>query len=150
VVANNLAYLANLVALEHWYREVRAPFFRRQALGDLVYEGALDMLTLAKAERTKRLSAMAAKVPRSTEAAEQFATGVSRIVTLFMDAREIAEGSAFLRHIEGSWETGNYLETMQDLGPEAKAAGVQWLEEIVGRLMREAADVLPAMDLPTT
>jgi hypothetical protein len=115
-----------------------------------VYEGALDMLTLAKAERTNRLSAMAAKVPRSTEAAEQFATGVGRIVTLFMDAHKVAEGSAFLRHIDGSWDAGNYLETMRDLGPEAKAAGVQWLEEIVGRLMREAADVLPAMDLPAT
>ncbi|MCK8115608.1 UDP-N-acetylglucosamine pyrophosphorylase [Anaerosoma tenue] len=149
VVANNLAYLANLVALEHWYREVRAPFFERQALGDLVYEGALDMLALAKTERTKRLSAMAAKVPRSTEAAEQFAAGVDRIATDFMEARGIADASAFLRHIEGSWKAGNYLETMQGLSPEAKAAGVQWLEEIVARLTQEAADILPAMDLPS-
>jgi UDP-N-acetylglucosamine/UDP-N-acetylgalactosamine diphosphorylase len=149
VVANNLAYLANLVALEHWYREVRMPFFERQALGDLVYEGALDMLALAKSERTKRLSAMAAKVPRSTEAAEQFAAGVDRLATVFMEARGIADASAFLRHIEGSRKAGNYLETMQGLSPEAKAAGVQWLEEIVARLTQEAADILPAMDLPS-
>lgn len=149
VVTNNLAYLSNLVALEHWYREVRAPFFRRQPLGDLVYEGALDVLALAKNERAKRLSAMATKVPRSSEAAEQFAMGVDRIAALFVDAHDVVDGSAFLRHIDGSWETGNYLETMQGLGPEAKTAGVQWLQEIVGHLMREAADVLPAMDLPT-
>jgi UDP-N-acetylglucosamine/UDP-N-acetylgalactosamine diphosphorylase len=150
VVANNLAYLANLVALEHWYREVRAPFFGRQPLGDLVYEGALEMLELAKTERTKRLSAMAAKAPRTTEAADQFATGADRIAALFMDAYDVANGSAFLRHIEGSWESGNYLETMQGLGPEARSAGVEWLEEIIERLTQKAADIVPAMDLRTS
>lgn len=150
VVANNLAYLANLVALEHWYREVRAPFFGLQPLGDLVYEGALEMLELAKTERTKRLSAMAAKAPRTTEAADQFATGADRIAALFMDAYDVANGSAFLRHIEGSWESGNYLETMQGLGPEARSAGVEWLEEIIERLTQKAADIVPAMDLRTS
>lgn len=150
VVANNLAYLANLVALEHWYREVRAPFFGLQPLGDLVYEGALEMLELAKTERTKRLSAMAAKAPRTTEAADQFATGADRIAALFMDAYDVADGSAFLRHIEGSWESGNYLETMQGLGPEARSAGVEWLEEIIERLTQKAADIVPAMDLRTS
>jgi UDP-N-acetylglucosamine/UDP-N-acetylgalactosamine diphosphorylase len=149
-VANNLAYLANLVALEHWYREVRAPFFGLQPLGDLVYEGALEMLELAKTERTKRLSAMAAKAPRTTEAADQFATGADRIAALFMDAYDVANGSAFLRHIEGSWESGNYLETMQGLGPEARSAGVEWLEEIIERLTQKAADIVPAMDLRTS
>ncbi len=41
-VRNNLVYLANLVALERWYEEVRQPFFAVQDLGTLVYEGALE------------------------------------------------------------------------------------------------------------
>ncbi len=65
LIRNNVVYLANLAALEQWYRAVRQPFFARQELGGLVYEGALVMLAGAKQERLKRLRAMAAKVPAS-------------------------------------------------------------------------------------
>ncbi len=50
VVRNNIIYLANLVALEEWYRNVRWPFFARQEMGDLIYEGALEVLVLARRE----------------------------------------------------------------------------------------------------
>ena len=63
VVRNNLLYLANLVALEEWYRRVRQPFFARQELGDLLYAGALDVLGGAKEERTRRLVALAELMP---------------------------------------------------------------------------------------
>jgi bifunctional UDP-N-acetylglucosamine pyrophosphorylase/glucosamine-1-phosphate N-acetyltransferase len=55
IVRNNVIYLANLVALEQWYREVRQPFFARQEFGGLVFDGALALLAGAKEERVKRL-----------------------------------------------------------------------------------------------
>jgi UDP-N-acetylglucosamine/UDP-N-acetylgalactosamine diphosphorylase len=65
VMRNNMIYLANLVALEEWYRSVRRPFFEGEEFGDLIYEGAGALLAGAKEERFKRLKAMAAKVPAS-------------------------------------------------------------------------------------
>ncbi len=43
------------MALEQWYVHVRQPFFNNQEFGDLLYDGLIDKLSLAKAERIKRL-----------------------------------------------------------------------------------------------
>ena len=44
----------------------RSPtFFNNQEFGDLLYDGLIDKLSLAKAERIKRLRAMAEKMPDS-------------------------------------------------------------------------------------
>ena len=50
-MAKNLAYLAQLDALEQWYLQVRRPFFAAQQLGEAVYEGALDMICLLYTSR---------------------------------------------------------------------------------------------------
>jgi len=67
VLKNNILYLANLVALEFWYKNVRRQFFSSMEYGDLLYRGALDKLALAKKERTTRLIAMVEKIPPSHE-----------------------------------------------------------------------------------
>ena len=61
IVENNILYLANLAALEAWYREVRKPFLEAQEFGSLLYAGVMDQLSLARKERVKRLQAMAEK-----------------------------------------------------------------------------------------
>ncbi len=83
LIRNNVVYLANLVALEQWYRAVRQPFFARQELGGLVYEGALVMLAGAKHERLKRLRAMAAKVPASNPCANELSENLDALAELF-------------------------------------------------------------------
>ncbi|HQN20383.1 MAG TPA: UDP-N-acetylglucosamine pyrophosphorylase, partial [Syntrophobacteraceae bacterium] len=52
ILKNNIIFLANLVALESWYRNVRRPFFSTMEFGELLYEGVLDKLALARKERT--------------------------------------------------------------------------------------------------
>ena len=61
-VAKNAIYLANLRALQEWYQRARFPFFAAQEFGELIYEGALEMLAAAMSERSKRLQAMVANV----------------------------------------------------------------------------------------
>ena len=61
IVEGNILYLANLAALEEWYRWVRKGFFDAQELGSFLYEGALEALAAARKERLKRLKAMAEK-----------------------------------------------------------------------------------------
>jgi len=66
ILENNILYLANLKALETWYTKIRKPFFEAQEFGTLMYNGAMEQLSLAAKERLKRLKTMAQKaVPPS-------------------------------------------------------------------------------------
>ena len=62
LLGKNFAYVAQLRALKAWYEQVRAPFFAAQPLGDLVYEGALEMLASAQKERLSRLRRLVGRV----------------------------------------------------------------------------------------
>jgi UDP-N-acetylglucosamine/UDP-N-acetylgalactosamine diphosphorylase len=149
IVRNNIIYLASLVALEQWYREVRRPFFARQELGGLVYEGALEVLAMAKDERIKRLKAMATKVPADTDAGREFAEQAGAVCALFTGDGPLPEGSDFVAAFQQhtTVATGNYTETIQSLPPEVKALGVEWLSRIVDALCAEAGTLLGSMDL---
>ncbi|MDZ4655781.1 MAG: UDP-N-acetylglucosamine pyrophosphorylase [Coriobacteriia bacterium] len=150
VVRNNVIYLANLIALEHWYRQVREPFFARQEMGDLVYAGALEMLSLAKEERMKRLMAMAAKIPVSAPAAQEFSVHADRICALFEGDPELPHGAEFIGSFQpaaAAATTGNYLETVQGMTPELRAMGIHWLQQIVDALCEKADERLKSMNL---
>jgi UDP-N-acetylglucosamine/UDP-N-acetylgalactosamine diphosphorylase len=149
VVRNNIIYLANLIALEQWYRSVRQPFFARQELGALIYEAALETLVAAKAERVKRLAAMAAKMPESTPAGLEFREQAEAACALFRGDPEVPGGRTFLDSLRPTEAAcvGNYLETIQGMPPEVRAAGILWLQEIVDALCDEADDLLTTMDL---
>jgi bifunctional UDP-N-acetylglucosamine pyrophosphorylase/glucosamine-1-phosphate N-acetyltransferase len=149
VVRTNVIYLANLVALENWYRQVREPFFARQEMGSLVYAGALEMLALAKEERAKRLTAMAAKVPVSTSEGRAFSESVEAVRALFEGQRDVPDGTDFVGAFQQASTTaaGNYLETVQRLTPELRTMGIQWLERIVAALCDSADGLLGPMDL---
>lgn len=149
VVRNNLVYLANLVALEHWYREVRRPFFSGQELGEAVYEGALEILAAAREERMRRLEAMAEKVPTDTDANREFAERSGNVCALFDCQLPAPDGTQFLeafnRHATGA--SGNYTETIQSLPPETRLLGVEWLNRIVDTLCVDSGTLLGSMAL---
>lgn len=54
-LAKNLNYVANLIALWHWYRSVRVPLARGDRMLELLYEGAVECIASGIAERIKRL-----------------------------------------------------------------------------------------------
>jgi bifunctional UDP-N-acetylglucosamine pyrophosphorylase/glucosamine-1-phosphate N-acetyltransferase len=149
IVRNNVIYLSNLVALRHWYREIRAPFFAEQEKGALVYEGALEMLSLAMDERTKRLMAMAGKVPGETAAGMEFRERAGDVCALFEGDTDVPEGAAFVDAFQpaAAAAMGNYVDTIQGLDPEVRALGVQWLNHVVDRLCVKADMLLESMDL---
>ena len=149
VVRNNVSYLANLVALEQWYRHVRRPFFERQELGELVYAGALETLAAAKDERTKRLIAMASKVPEIHPLSGGLNACVGDLCELYAIDENLPDGREFLGLLrpEEAATRGNYLETVQGLSPEVRAAGVEWLERIVEALRGRADELLHSAGL---
>ncbi len=161
VVRNNVMYLANLVALEAWYATIRQPFFAKQDLGPLVFAGAMDMLAGAKRERTKRLLAMAAKVPDSSEPSRLWRKRAAEVCGLFGDTPAEASdlGRAFAHEVETASTIdaragvaaggGNvaYVDAIRSLPEDVAGRGVHWLQQIVDRLMTEARALLPGMEL---
>jgi bifunctional UDP-N-acetylglucosamine pyrophosphorylase/glucosamine-1-phosphate N-acetyltransferase len=149
VVRNNVVYLANLMALEQWYRQVREPFFAKQELGALVYEGALEMLSLARDERLKRLTAMATKVGVSTSATREFGQSADAVCALFEGDTQVPDGKDFIEAMRPSTApgAGNYLETVQGLTPELRAMGIEWLERIVRTFCDDTDALVRSMDL---
>jgi hypothetical protein len=149
VVRNNVIYLANLAALEEWYKKVREPFFARQDMGPLVYEGALEMLALAKEERAKRLTAMASKVPDSTVPGRALRERVGQVCGVFAGERTVSDGAAFFEAFDPATAatTAGYIEAVQGFTPGLRALGVEWLQQIVDGLCGEADALLQSMDL---
>lgn len=154
VVANNVLYLANLVALEEWYRHVRRPFFAAQEFGLLVWEGALDVLASAKEERTKRLQAMVDKVMPSDPARAQLKEHIGELCAVFGEEPPSAAREAFLEGfrtavglVGGEALALNYTQTVQKLPAAVAATGVAWLQGVVDDLCRQAGALVPLLDL---
>jgi hypothetical protein len=148
IMGNNVVYLANLAALREWYRGVRRPFFDAQELGPLVYEGALEMLALAIGERTARLAAMVGRVAPDDPARVELRERIGAVCALFAEAAEPVAADVPPVLAEALSGAGSdYPATIRALSVEAKAAGVQWLQQVVDGLCRQAGALLPSMQL---
>ncbi len=163
MLRNNILFLANLVALDHWYRYVRQPFFAAMELGSLLYEGAVSKLALARKERTQRLMAMVEKVPANHEKCRCSEKGGKALCQLhghihslcelftapFEDARERELGASFsLAMEEHRGQKGDdYIQVIQGLPWEISQLGVRWLQHIVQSLCRKAGSLLSSFEL---
>ena len=163
LVSNNVVYLANLVALEMWYREVRKLFFEEQELGELLYEGALEKLALARKERLKRLKAMAHRLTETIQkdrerglksaGKKEFHDNIEELSRLFAEdlwtRDEMKHGRSFFAAFHGhrNGQKRPYIETIKSLPQPVAEKGTKWLQSIVDGLCREAATIMPAMKM---
>lgn len=148
IVRNNVVYLANLTALEAWYRSVRAPFFGLQEFGPLMLEGALEMLSLARDERLKRLVAMAGKVSTASGEGRSFVEHIGEVRSLFERESPLDAAGGLVGVFRDAAEAGsNYLETVRGLSADARESGVEWLSAIVAGRCARADELLADMDL---
>ncbi len=153
IVGNNVIYLANLVALEQWYRHVRQPFFKQQEFGDLIFAGALEKLAMAKAERLTRLKALVEKVPEGNAARRTLRENNDRICALFEDEpQDHALIAARDRFCAGMQESSggaaqDYIRAIQALPPAVAQGGTSWLQQIIDMLCSRAAAMLSSLDI---
>ncbi|MCX5833123.1 MAG: UDP-N-acetylglucosamine pyrophosphorylase [Deltaproteobacteria bacterium] len=162
IVENNILYLANLAALEAWYREVRKPFLEAQEFGALLYAGVMDQLSLARKERLKRLEAMAEKAvatvsperpPESVRSRREFHEHLKSIggalhERVQSDATKKSR-EAFLKDFQKAAgnDRVNYIATIQGLPAKVSSKGVRWLSSLVDDLCARATTALPSMNL---
>ena len=158
-VRNNLAYMANLLALREWYEHVRRPFFLRDGLfGEALYQGALGIFDLALAERLKRLEEMVGKIAAAIDRAGTFfqdergkaavreqETLLQQwpfIKELFSQGQEKTIGNKerarFLQAWEESQHGDDYISTIRGIHPETVRMGVEWLQTIVTGIMEKS------------
>jgi len=149
IIANNLAYIGNLLALRAWYQHARAPFLRRTAWGKACLEGALQRLKEGLEERLKRLGQLASKLSQSVQAAaaegqcttlppfasqERFAACWSDIRASLLELAErpdtppMAAADILRRMAAGDRP---YLETVQTLPDGDRPALTRWLQSVV-------------------
>ena len=157
LVRNNVIYLANLVALEHWYLWTRQRFFLAQEFGLPVFEGALLTLAVGKEERIKRLEALVDKVPGTNRFSGELRDNLDSLTALFLgdQAREagVAGESGAIRDAfmggfrEVALSQSSYVKTIKSLDPELTALGVQWLQATVDTLCTRADALLPSLGI---
>lgn len=165
VAYNNIRYLANLLALREWYRQVRRPFFGLAPGGGELYEGALAVIDANIAERRKRFHDFALRtgppeadqetVPadedilplRQREELRKIWPQLSLIFSADRAGKEnVKERTSFLAAITAQLEGGrtDYLEAIRALSPTDCRQGTGWLASIVEETLTEAWRLLPS------
>lgn len=67
IIANNINYISNIIALRRWYIDVRSLFHGTNPTEKALYVGALEKIGMVITERIKRLKEVADKMPQSIE-----------------------------------------------------------------------------------
>ena len=159
VLENNILYLANLKALEAWYRHVRKAFFEGTEFGPLLYAGVMDQLALAREERLKRLGAMAQKAAPSAKGRKPASTRTA-FHEHFPSIENVFSGNGFNDETQRSGDvfledflraTGSgrtdYIEAIRHLPAEIAAKGVAWLNNLVGDRCERVAIAAKSLNL---
>jgi UDP-N-acetylglucosamine/UDP-N-acetylgalactosamine diphosphorylase len=159
IVHNNLHYIASLKALEAWYTHFRRRFFS-EPMAALLWEGLCETLVGDIDERVRRMSEFVEKLPESLkiyrallkdDASEKVAAEKNELIKRWPSLAEAIRRPAddfeppqlrerFFKATDttrGSAGTG-YIETIQGLSAEARAAGTAWLQGVADRVKAEA------------
>lgn len=145
MVAKNLGYLAQLDALEAWYRGVRAPFFASQPLGDHVLAGALAALASARGERVKRLQKLVAKLDAADPRHAPFVEHIDALVAGFGGPTPEAPGALADAAGRAAASGTRYVAAIQGLDDALVTEGTAWLAGIVEQRQDAAASLVDGL-----
>lgn len=165
IILNNIIYIANLIALEHWYNHVRSQFVSDD-FPQLLLHGLNEKLNMAIEERNKRLKALSQKMPDSIkiyqktakdkasplvlQQKKEFYEKWSELETTFRvhraaaDNRELRE--MFMEKIQVGIKTygKDYISVIKGLDVEDAKIGTRWLQKIVDAVTAEALKIIPS------
>ncbi len=167
IVANNLLYIANLRALEAWYRGFR-PQSAKVPMGPLLIDAAQEVLSINVAERIRRMGQFVEKLPESlavyrrvmgngatekvaaqkTELIERWPQIADRLLRPAAEFESEALRERFLAEAEqGRAPEADYLQWVSALSGQARESGTAWLQDVVEQVFTAAAGELEKMTL---
>ena len=163
-VVNNVNYIANIIALRHWYEKVRSLFFLGDSMGEELHAGALDKVGGAVEERIERFEALARKMPESAQQYRRVMKGQLNerllaqkqelsdrwqdVKAVFVNGLDnpgedsIREGflEEVARHVKEYG--GDYVAVIQGLDETWAVQGSKWLQGIVDGINDKVFNVL--------
>jgi len=169
VIHNNIIYIANLIALMHWYHYVRSAFISPD-FPQLLFNGLKEKLALVIDERIKRLKqyfeqmADAAELKMAatpdsapSKAQQRMLEPISQwneMESCIMRQRRVDDDlfpellnlrNLFLEKVTSSIETSgdDYLTVITGLKSVDKELGSRWLQGIVDQINDELMDFMP-------
>lgn len=165
-VFNNILYMANLLALSAWYKNVRVTFVSENEYPEPVHRAALKTLETAINERKKRFLEFCSKMPSSIDAYCSSA-GENASPDLIAQKNElynvrneiisvISEFSSYdfkclemesFIHGLGKIKAGKYIDAIGTLTPDIKKFGQDWLWNVVRTVCAEIFDKMPLLGL---
>lgn len=141
VIRNNLRYIGNMLALDAWYRTVRARFMFADPFGTACHAGALQRIAEILDERLIRFDELARKVERSLALGKACAAedehrafvarwpSMKESLTASVREREtLAVPESVAAIMTALPEAGDYLKTIPSLPPETARTFTEWLE----------------------
>ena len=165
ITVNNIIYIANLIALEHWYNNVRSQFISVDFPQPL-FEGLKEKLIMVYDERIKRFKELCKKMQESgraykkipnEKASQQVLDQKNELYTMWPELEEsfrvlrIAEDKEglrdpFLEKIFSGIKTSgkDYISVIKGLGVEDTETGTRWLQGIVDRITAEIIKIIPS------
>jgi UDP-N-acetylglucosamine/UDP-N-acetylgalactosamine diphosphorylase len=159
IIFNNLVYIANLGALQHWYKHVRALFVSDQ-FPQALLEGLQVTLQAGIDERIKRLKQFGEKMQasakpessgrgRAGETKTQLNDRWAELEEVLNDMSDrTGDRKAFDRFMEKiQSDIGDkgkyYLKVIKGLNPGTAELGTSWLQSIVNAVVEAALEVMP-------
>jgi len=164
ITFNNVIYIANLIALEHWYTHVRSQFLSDD-FPEPLFEGLKEKLDMAIAERIDRFKALSQKMSDSVSDDYDAKENESRLVRqqknelykkwneledMFKSQRNTEKKrrlkDIFLEKIDMGIKTSgkDYILVIKGLSIEDKNAGTGWLQGIVDSVTSETLKLIPS------
>jgi len=158
IFANNINYIANLIALKQWYDQVRTLFISNRFPRALL-EALQEKVDLAIGERITRLEAVCLKKPADGRK-DQTPDSSMPTQELYERWSELKESlklppantaaanprDQFLESIHQGISTfgQDYIRVTQGLDPADSAKGTRWLQGIVDDIITGSQKILPA------
>ncbi|MDX1708297.1 MAG: protein GlmU [Desulfobacterales bacterium] len=164
VVMNNIMYIANLIALNQWYRHVRSQFMSNR-FPEMLLAGLNEKMDWAISERIERLEGLwhtPNKQPAESGSAsdtETFAAAKQqqeliahgRQLKDFLEQSKTVSGhnscrDAFLEAVlKGIQQKGpDYIPVIQQLSPSDGKLATAWLQGIIDHIVKDALDIMPS------
>ncbi len=165
LTVNNIIYIANLIALEHWYTNVRSQFISDDFPKPL-FDGLKEKLEMAINERIYRLNGLSRKMSDSVTAYQLHAKDnkshfvVRQKNELYKRWTELEEYFKSQRYGEENMESKDiflekldlgiktsgkdYISVIKGLSIKDTKAGTAWLQEIVDHITAGALKIIPS------
>ncbi len=160
IVENNVVYIANLIALMHWYHYVRTEFVSINFPDELL-AGLKEKLDMAIPERIKRLKDLAQKAydsekqnPKTDEFYSKWLSLEQRFDQLcniddniFVPFQSVKDDFLERLNTHNCSTNKAYITVIQLLSPQDKTTGTKWLQGIVDQVVSEIGKIIPTFNI---